>query len=58
MRDEHQRWKNLCERASVEQDPKKLLKLIEEINNLFAAKEAARTETAQPAQLEQEKAEP
>jgi hypothetical protein len=28
--DEH--WKNLCEQASIEQDPEKLLQLVQEIN--------------------------
>jgi hypothetical protein len=35
-----ERWKVLCEQASVEQDPKKLHELIKEINDLLAAKEA------------------
>jgi hypothetical protein len=30
-----QSWMALCERAAVEQDPKKLLELISEINRLF-----------------------
>ncbi len=29
----------LCERAAVEQDPKKLLELVSEINRLFEARE-------------------
>jgi len=29
----------LCERAAVEQDPKKLLELVSEINRLFDARE-------------------
>ena len=35
-----ERWKVLCEQASVEQDPKKLHELIREINDLLEAKEA------------------
>jgi hypothetical protein len=35
-----ERWKLLCEQASVEQDPKKLHILITEINDLLEAKEA------------------
>jgi hypothetical protein len=35
-----ERWKVLCEQASVEQDPEKLHKLIKEINDLLEAKEA------------------
>jgi hypothetical protein len=33
-----ERWRELCERASTEQDPQKLLKLIEEINRLLKEK--------------------
>ena len=32
-------WIGLCERAAVEQDPKKLLELVSEINRLFEARE-------------------
>jgi hypothetical protein len=32
-------WMALCERAAVEQDPKKLLDLVSEINRLFEARE-------------------
>ncbi len=32
-----QSWMALCERAAVEQDPKKLLELVSEINRLFDA---------------------
>jgi hypothetical protein len=32
-------WIALCERAAVEQDPKKLLELVSEINRLFEARE-------------------
>ena len=35
-----ERWKVLCEQASVEQDPKKLHELIKQINDLLEAKEA------------------
>lgn len=34
-----ERWMVLCEQASTEQDPVKLLKLIEEINHLLSVKE-------------------
>jgi len=30
-----ERWKSLCEQASVEQDPQRLLSLIQEINELL-----------------------
>jgi hypothetical protein len=33
------RWLELCERAAVEQDPKKLLELVKEINDLLKEKE-------------------
>jgi hypothetical protein len=33
-----ERWKILCEQASTEQDPQKLLELITEINSLFEEK--------------------
>ena len=31
-----ERWVILCEEAAIEQDPKKLLQLVEEINRLLA----------------------
>jgi hypothetical protein len=34
-----ERWKVLCEQASVEQDPEKLHQLVKEINDLLEAKE-------------------
>ena len=37
--EDKERWKNLCEQATVEQDPVKLLKLITEINELLLTKE-------------------
>ena len=33
-----ERWRELCEQASVEQDPKKLLELVTEINRLLDEK--------------------
>jgi hypothetical protein len=32
-------WMDLCQQASVEQDPEKLIELITEINHLLAEKE-------------------
>jgi hypothetical protein len=32
-------WLELCEQAAVEQDPKKLMELVEEINRLLQEKE-------------------
>jgi hypothetical protein len=34
-----ERWMELCERAAVEQDPKKLLELVTQINELLREKE-------------------
>jgi hypothetical protein len=34
-----ERWMQLCQQAAVEQDPKKLMALIAEINRLLQAKE-------------------
>jgi hypothetical protein len=34
-----ERWMQLCEQAAVEQDPEKLMKLVEEINRLLEAKQ-------------------
>jgi hypothetical protein len=33
-----ERWQELCEQAANEQDPKKMLELVEEINRLLAVK--------------------
>jgi hypothetical protein len=33
-----ERWQQLCERATLEQDPEKLLSLVEEINKLLPDK--------------------
>lgn len=32
------RWKELCEQASVEQDPEKLMELVKEIDRLLGEK--------------------
>jgi hypothetical protein len=34
-----ERWKELCEQAAVEQDPKKLLELTRQINDLLLGKQ-------------------
>jgi hypothetical protein len=39
VRENRERWMALCEQASTEQDPVKLLKLITEINKLLLDKE-------------------
>jgi hypothetical protein len=36
--DKKERWEELCDLASKEQDPQKLIELIEEINRLLEAK--------------------
>jgi hypothetical protein len=46
---DRERWKELCEQASKEQDPVKLHKLIKEINDLLEAKEN-RLKSASPTQ--------
>ena len=33
-----ERWQDLCEQAANEQDPRKMLELVEEINRLLAVK--------------------
>ena len=33
-----ERWKELCEQASVEQDPERLMELVSEINRLLDEK--------------------
>ena len=42
-----ERWKELCELASVEQDPQKLLELVRQINELLDEK-FKRLETSEP----------
>ena len=37
---EDRRWFELCKEASVEEDPERLLKLVQEINRLLEEKEA------------------
>ncbi|MFZ0480350.1 MAG: hypothetical protein WAL71_14495 [Terriglobales bacterium] len=37
-----ERWRILCEQAANEQDPKKLIALIEEINRVLSAKDGDR----------------
>jgi hypothetical protein len=37
--DTRERWMQLCEQAANEQDPEKLLQLVEEINRLLEEKE-------------------
>jgi hypothetical protein len=39
MRENEERWKQLCEQASKEQDPKKLIELTRQINTLLLLKQ-------------------
>ena len=39
MRKNRERWMELCEQASTEEDPDKLLALVQEINRLLEAKQ-------------------
>jgi hypothetical protein len=41
------RWVELCEQAAIEQEPTRLLKLIQEIDKLLREKQG-RTDTAKP----------
>ena len=38
MEKNKERWRELCERASIEQDPQKMLDLVREINEVLAEK--------------------
>jgi hypothetical protein len=40
MTDTNERWKELCEQASIEKDPKRLLELVQEIIKFLEEKEA------------------
>jgi hypothetical protein len=39
VRENRERWKEMCEQAATEQDPKKLVELVREIDRLLAAKQ-------------------
>jgi hypothetical protein len=39
MRENAERWKELCAQAAVEQDPQRLLELTREINDLLRGKQ-------------------
>jgi hypothetical protein len=39
MRENEERWKELCKQASIEQDSKKLHELVRQINELLEAKQ-------------------
>jgi hypothetical protein len=42
MYEQKERWMELCEQASKEQDPTKLIRLVEEINRLLEQREQKR----------------
>jgi hypothetical protein len=42
MVNNEERWRQLCAQAAVEQDPKKLLELVKEINRLLEIKHEQR----------------
>jgi hypothetical protein len=50
MVNNEERWRQLCAQAAVEQDPKKLLELVKEINRLLEIKheQRDRLEQSQP----------
>ena len=39
MGNNEERWRELCARAAVEQDPQKLMELVEEITRLLAKRQ-------------------
>jgi hypothetical protein len=39
LKEAQDKWMKLCEQAAIEQDPRKLLKLVTEINRLFEERE-------------------
>jgi len=43
-----ERWRELCKQASAEQDPKRMLELIKEINRLLGEKLARLEQRGQP----------
>ena len=51
-----ERWQSLCARAADEQDPDKLMKLIEEINQLLETKEERLLRERQELQAKKESA--
>lgn len=42
----HEKWKELCAKAALEQDPKRLLELITEIDQILQQKENEKKATA------------
>jgi hypothetical protein len=52
MRENEERWKQLCAQAAQEQDPKKLTELIMEINRLLEAKRNRLTKPPQRGRID------
>jgi len=46
--EDQEHWMELCRQASVEQDPKKLLRLVTEINRILAAKQNRLKQVPEP----------
>jgi hypothetical protein len=49
---DEEKWMSLCERAAVEQDPKKLLHLVSEINRRFRSEDDISSASEKPTKLE------
>jgi len=49
MTDSREEWHRLCQQAAEEQDPAKLVKLVERINELLEAKSKVGTPEQKPA---------
>jgi hypothetical protein len=45
---DREHWEELCRRASVEQDPKRLLQLITEINRLLTERQSQMGQVPKP----------
>jgi hypothetical protein len=43
MRGNDERWRELCAQAAVEQDPQKLMKLVQEISRLLSLRDRERS---------------
>ena len=48
MQAQKERWKQLCERVVVEQNPDKFMQLVDELNSLLEEKERRLDEQRQP----------
>ena len=48
MHDKKERWLQLCEQAAVEQDPERLLKLVDEISRMLDEKNRRLQQSSRP----------